>query len=33
MVYVGEWHKGQIHVKGTLIYTNGDIYEGYWQNG
>ncbi len=33
-IYIGEWLVGSTvrQGRGTMIYTDGKIYEGYWQN-
>jgi len=31
--YVGEWHAGEYHGKGTISYPSGLIYTGSWRKG
>ena len=30
--YKGKWYEGQMGGFGTMIYTNGSEYIGYWKN-
>ena len=32
-MYNGEWNNGKMHGKGEFIRSNGDIWEGIWDNG
>ena len=31
-LYLGEWHKGKKYGEGFLVWSNGSIYEGYFEN-
>lgn len=31
--YIGNWKEGYEEGKGTMIYNNGDIYEGLFEKG
>jgi len=33
MIYTGEIENGKMHGKGTLVYPNGEKYDGDWVHG